>query len=73
MRRGDPLAVADPRVPGAAGYGNQWWTVDGRRVARGIHGQPIAVGERTVVAILSSWPEAEGLEEVHRALVAKLA
>ena len=63
--------VVGPR--GAArrdGYGNQWWTIDGRVTAWGIHGQRIAVGERMVVAILSSWPEAEGLEEAHRALVA---
>jgi len=59
--------------PGATGYGRQWWTIDGRLTAWGIHGQRIAVGERTVVAILSSWPEAEGLEAVHRALVAELS
>jgi len=55
---------------GAGGYSNQWWSIDGRVTAMGIHGQRIAVGAETVVAILSSWPEAEGLEEAHRALVA---
>jgi CubicO group peptidase (beta-lactamase class C family) len=56
--------------PGASGYGNQWWTIDGRVTAWGIHGQRIAIGGDTVVVVLSSWPEAEGLEETHRALVA---
>jgi hypothetical protein len=43
--------------------------VDGRPTARGIHGQLIAVGRETVVAILSSWPEATGREAAHRAFV----
>ena len=58
---------------GAGGYSNQWWTIDGRVTAWGIHGQRIAVGGDTVVAILSSWPAAEGLEEAHTALVAAVA
>jgi CubicO group peptidase (beta-lactamase class C family) len=45
---------------GASGYGLQWWRIDGRAVARGIHGQLIAVDREAgvVVAILCSWPEA---------------
>ena len=45
---------------GASGYGLQWWRIDGRRVARGIHGQLVAADREAgvVVAILSSWPEA---------------
>jgi CubicO group peptidase (beta-lactamase class C family) len=45
---------------GASGYGLQWWSFDGRPVARGIHGQLVAVDREAgvVVAILSSWPEA---------------
>jgi CubicO group peptidase (beta-lactamase class C family) len=45
---------------GASGYGLQWWRIDGRAVARGIHGQLVAVDHEAgvVVAILSSWPEA---------------
>jgi CubicO group peptidase (beta-lactamase class C family) len=54
---------------GATGYGRQWWRVDGRTTARGIHGQLIAVGRETVVAILSSWPEATGRDAAHRAFV----
>jgi CubicO group peptidase (beta-lactamase class C family) len=44
----------------ASGYGRQWWRIDGRPVARGIHGQLVAVDREAgvVVAILSSWPEA---------------
>jgi CubicO group peptidase (beta-lactamase class C family) len=62
LGRGDANAFARSTVPestaGADGYGNQWWRRDGRTVARGIHGQLIAVGAETVVAILSSWPDA---------------
>jgi CubicO group peptidase (beta-lactamase class C family) len=45
---------------GETGYGSKWWTVDGRVVARGIHGQLIAVDRDrgVVVAMLSSWPTA---------------
>jgi CubicO group peptidase (beta-lactamase class C family) len=45
---------------GARGYGLQWWRIDGRPVARGIHGQLVAADReaRVVVAILCSWPEA---------------
>ena len=45
---------------GASGYGLQWWRIDGRPVARGIHGQLVAVDREAgvVVAILCSWPEA---------------
>ncbi|MEO8689250.1 MAG: serine hydrolase domain-containing protein [Solirubrobacteraceae bacterium] len=45
---------------GASGYGGQWWRIDGRPVARGIHGQLVAADREAgvVVAILSSWPEA---------------
>ncbi len=50
---------------GGDGYRNQWWGRDGFTMARGIHGQLIAAGQETVVAILSSWPAA--LEPVHEA------
>ena len=45
---------------GASGYGLQWWRIEGRPVARGIHGQLIAADREAgvVVAILCSWPEA---------------
>ena len=45
---------------GASGYGLQWWRIDGRPVARGIHGQLVAADREAgvVVAILCSWPEA---------------
>jgi CubicO group peptidase (beta-lactamase class C family) len=65
---GGPLAAG--AEPGATGYGGQWWTIDGRLTAWGIHGQRIVVGRDTVVAILSSWPEATGHEAAHRRLVA---
>ena len=68
-RLGELVRLGDFEL-GAGGYSNQWWTIDGRVTAQGIHGQRIAVGRDTVVAILSSWPEAEGLDESHRALVA---
>jgi CubicO group peptidase (beta-lactamase class C family) len=44
--------------PGAA-YHNQWWQMDGRLYAVGVHGQMIAVDDdtETVVVFLSSAPE----------------
>jgi CubicO group peptidase (beta-lactamase class C family) len=57
-------AFAGREWPGAetgeTGYGAKWWTVDGRVVARGIHGQLIAVDRAAgvVVAMVSSWPTA---------------
>ncbi|MBE2320649.1 serine hydrolase [Solirubrobacter sp. CPCC 204708] len=62
-------------VEHADGYANQWWTRDGRVTARGIHGQTISVApNRTVVAILSSWPDAvdERRDAFQRALVAHI-
>src|SRR4051812_17773404 len=46
---------------GAGGYASQWWTWHGWIAAQGIHGQLIAVDRDSgvVVAILSSWPDAE--------------
>ena len=78
---GDPRAFAAATNPeglaGAAGYRNQWWRRDGRLLARGIHGQLVAVDgdARVVVAILSSWPEATdpALEAAQRAFVAAAA
>ena len=64
LGRGDERAFRRRDRPdaggGAAGYGNQWWSGDGGLAARGIHGQLVAVhgDTRTVVAILSSWPDA---------------
>jgi CubicO group peptidase (beta-lactamase class C family) len=62
-------------ISGASGYAGQWWRRDGRLMARGIHGQLIAVDRERelVVTILSSWPDATDpeLEAAHRALVAR--
>ena len=60
LGRGDASAFARRTVPdiGGEGYRNQWWRRAGRTMARGIHGQLIAVDGETVVTILSSWPEA---------------
>ena len=77
---GDPTAFARCTVPeiraGADGYRNQWWRRDGGALARGIHGQLIAVDRRTrtVVTILSTWPDATdpALEAAHRELVASV-
>ena len=74
---GDPEAYARCTVPertaGAEGYALQWWRRDGRPMARGIHGQLIAVdpAAEAVVVILSSWPQAtdDALEAAHRGLV----
>ena len=51
----DPLARA-----GTTGYANQWWCLDGRPTARGIHGQLLTVQRATgsVITVLSSQPEA---------------
>jgi CubicO group peptidase (beta-lactamase class C family) len=60
-------------APGTSGYGSQWWRRDGRTVARGIHGQLVAVDREAdaVVTILSSWPAAldVALDAAQRALV----
>jgi CubicO group peptidase (beta-lactamase class C family) len=77
LGRGDDRAFSRRTVPesasGASGYSNQWWHRDGRALARGIHGQLVAVDRnaRVVVAILSSWPDAtDAVEEAaQRALV----
>jgi CubicO group peptidase (beta-lactamase class C family) len=70
-RRENPAAGA-----GASGYRNQWWSRDGGVMARGIHGQMVAVDPRTrvVVTVLSSWPDATdpALEAAHRELVASV-
>jgi CubicO group peptidase (beta-lactamase class C family) len=60
LGRGDASAFARRTVTeiGGDGYRNQWWSRDGRTLARGIHGQLIAVDSETVVTILSSWPDA---------------
>jgi CubicO group peptidase (beta-lactamase class C family) len=75
---GDGDAAAFERASyatsGADGYRNQWWRRDGRPLARGIHGQLVTAdpATQTVVAILSSWPEAtdSARETRHRSLVA---
>lgn len=69
--------IVDPSDPegcsGADGYARQWWRRDGRTMARGIHGQTVCVDRptRTVVAVLSSWPDATDArrEAAHRRLV----
>jgi hypothetical protein len=60
LGRGDAGAFARRTVPdiGCEGYGTQWWHAAGRTLARGIHGQLIAVDAETVVTVLSSWPDA---------------
>ena len=78
LGKGDDAAFArstDPTVRWTAdGYRNQWWQRDGRPAARGIHGQLVAAdpATQTVVAILSSWPEAldAARDARHRSLVA---
>jgi CubicO group peptidase (beta-lactamase class C family) len=77
---GDADAFARCTVPettaGSEGYGRQWWRRDGRTMARGIHGQLIAVdrARQTVVVVLSSWPEATdpALDAAQRAVVARV-
>lgn len=63
-------------LAGADGYGDQWWRRDGRAMARGIHGQLVAVDavRDAVVTVLSSWPDATDrvLEERHREATARL-
>jgi len=74
---GDAAAFARATAPeataGADGYRNQWWRRDERIMARGIHGQLVAVDRRAdvVVTVLSSWPDATDprREAGHRALV----
>jgi CubicO group peptidase (beta-lactamase class C family) len=64
LGRGDAGAFARCTVPeicsGFEGYRNQWWGSGGRALARGIHGQCVAVdaAAETVVTIVSSWPDA---------------
>ena len=68
--------VAPTTVEHADGYANQWWRRDGRVTARGIHGQCIAVDPGgTVVAILSSWPDAvdERRDAEQRALIDRIS
>ena len=72
---GDDAAFARATAAtGASGYGRQWWHMDGRPAARGIHGQLVTVDRRAgvVVAVLASWPDAidVALESAQRALVA---
>ena len=52
--------VDSPYRPGTTGYANQWWCLDGRPTARGIHGQLVTVhrASGTVITILSSAPDA---------------
>ena len=63
-------------IAGAEGYRNQWWRRDARVMARGIHGQLIAVDRDAdvVVTILSSWPAATDarLEAAQRTLVERV-
>ncbi len=77
---GDPAVFArspeyGDRIPGGA-YRNQWWRIDGRTVASGIHGQLICVdpASRTVLVVLSSWPAAldDADVDAHSALQAAL-
>ena len=78
--RGGARAFARSTNPedhaGADGYGNQWWRRDARTMARGIHGQLIAVDRatETVLTILSSWPDATDrtLEAAHREAIARV-
>jgi CubicO group peptidase (beta-lactamase class C family) len=75
---GDAAAfAASPEGPwDADGYRNQWWDRDGGLVARGIHGQLIAVdrGACVIVTVLSSWPDAldAALDAAQRAFVAEV-
>ena len=76
LGNGDAAAWERKTVPdiGGDGYRNQWWRRDGFTMARGIHGQLIAVGGDTVVTILSSWPDAldPALEAAQLRAVARL-
>jgi CubicO group peptidase (beta-lactamase class C family) len=54
-------ATSDPEArAGTTGYRDQWWCLDGRPTARGIHGQLITVQRASgvVITVLSSQPEA---------------
>ena len=77
LGKGDPVAWARRTVPdiGGDGYRNQWWGRDGFTMARGIHGQLIAIGGETVVTILSSWPDAldPALEAAQLEVVARVS
>jgi CubicO group peptidase (beta-lactamase class C family) len=78
LGQGDPAAFArctSERISAAAtGYRDQWWSREHRIVARGIHGQQIAVDREAgaVVTVLSSWPDATdaAAEAAQRALIA---
>jgi hypothetical protein len=64
LGRGDAGAFArctsERHATTASGYRDQWWSRGQLVVARGIHGQQIAVDRRAgvVVTILASWPDA---------------
>ncbi len=68
--------VAAGLEAGCDSYGCQWWHRDGAALARGIHGQLLAVDAAAgvVVCVLSSWPEATDTarETAHRTLVARV-
>jgi CubicO group peptidase (beta-lactamase class C family) len=54
-------ATVDPDArAGTTGYANQWWCLDGRPTARGIHGQLVTVhgASGIVITVLSSQPDA---------------
>lgn len=64
-------ATVDPQArAGTTSYASQWWCLDGRPTARGIHGQLITVQRASgvVITVLSSQPEALDLRlaRVHR-------
>jgi CubicO group peptidase (beta-lactamase class C family) len=77
LGHGDDAAFAARTVadtgPGITGYAGQWWRRDERTMARGIHGQLVAVDRAAgaVVTILSSWPAAldVALDAAQRAVV----
>jgi hypothetical protein len=54
-------ATVDPEArAGTTSYANQWWCLDGRPTARGIHGQLVTVQRPSgvVITVLSSQPQA---------------
>jgi CubicO group peptidase (beta-lactamase class C family) len=54
-------ATVDPQArAGTTSYANQWWCLDGRPTARGIHGQVVTAQRPSgiVITVLSSQPEA---------------
>jgi CubicO group peptidase (beta-lactamase class C family) len=68
-------ADVDPSVrAGTTGYADQWWCLDGRPTARGIHGQLVTVHRDAgiVITVLSSQPEAldPRLAEIQRTFAA---